>query len=284
MFPPPLPPDLTSSILAYLGCPPRPPSARSLNELARAYIRRVPWESVTRLLRRHDTPRTADCPRWPEEFWAEALAAGTGGTCFENNLAFFSLLAALGYTGYLTINDMPPQRLCHTAIIILLHGQKYLVDVAIPLHCVLPVHPGRLTRRWTLFHQYTLRPAGEGVYQVERSHHPKRYIYTLLDRPVPPDEYRAAVERDYEPMGFFLDQVIIVKVIGDRLWRFNSLERPYVLQGFNKAGKVEVPLAPESLPRALAQKFDMPEGQIAAAIDLMIQSPGNHLPKGESHA
>ena len=122
-----LPSDLTSQILAYLGCERKPPSVRYLNQLIGAYIRRAPWESVSRIIKRHTTAQASECPRWPEEFWRETLSWGTGGTCFENNLAFFTLLAALGFTGYLTINDMLDQRACHTASIISLRERKYLV-------------------------------------------------------------------------------------------------------------------------------------------------------------
>src|SRR5512144_17491 len=115
---------LTDQILAYLSCPRKPPSVRYLNRLIRAYIRRVPWESASRIVKRHTTPETIRCPRWPEEFWMEALSKGTGGTCFENNLAFFTLLNTLGFHGYLTINDMLDKRACHTAIIISLQRQK----------------------------------------------------------------------------------------------------------------------------------------------------------------
>lgn len=264
-----LSPGLTDRILTYLGCARRPPSVRYLNHLIQSYIRQVPWESASRIIKRHTTTETTKCPRWPAEFWAEALSSGTGGTCFENNLAFFTLLTTLGFTGYLTINDMRPQRACHTAMIISWQEQKYLVDAAIPLYCALPVHRDKITKRATLFHHYTIRPSLEGTFEIERSHHPKRNIYTLLDRPISLDEYRSAVERDYEATGYFLDRVIIVKVIGDRLWRFSSLEKPYKLEGFDKTGKQEKPLEPEHLPYLLAEHFGMSEAKITAALSYL---------------
>ncbi len=266
-----LSPELIDQILAYLACSRKPPSVRYLNQLIRAYIRRVPWESASRIVKRHTTPETAQCPRWPEEFWSEALSRGTGGTCFENNLAFFTLLTTLGFQGYLTINDMLDQRACHTAIIVSLQRQKYLVDVAIPLHCALPVHNDRATRRSTSFHHYTVHPIRRGVFEIERSHHPKRNIYTLLDHPIPTEAYRAAVERDYERTGYFLDRVILVKVIDDKLWRFSSAEKPYKLEAFDKTGKQEKLLAPEKLTRLVAKQFSIAEELVAAALSYVGQ-------------
>lgn len=261
-----LPADLTDRVLAYLGCARRPPSIRYLNHLIQSYIRRVPWESASRIIKRHITAEASRCPRWPEEFWAEALSSGTGGTCFENNLAFFTLLTTLGFTGYLTINNMLDKRACHTALVIFWQEQKYLVDVAIPLYCALPIHSDKVTKRSSLFHNYTIRPSQPGAFEIERSHHPKRNIFTLLDRPIPLDEYKIAVERDYEATGYFLDRVIIVKVIGNRLWRFSSGERPYKLEAFDKTSKQEKQLEPESLSRLLAEQFGMSEAKIATAL------------------
>jgi arylamine N-acetyltransferase len=261
-----LPQSLVDQILAFLGCARRAPSVRYLNHLIHSYVSHVPWESATRIIKRQHTPQAAGCPRWPEEFWAEALSCGTGGNCFENNLAFFSLLSTLGFTGYLTINDMLNQRACHTAIIITLEKQKYLVDVAIPLLCALPVHNDRISKRSTWLHNYTIRPARANIFEIERSHHPKRNIYTLIDRPVPPDEYKAATERDYEAGGYFLDRVIIVKIIEDRLWRFNSVEKPYKLEGFDKTSRQERLLEAENLSHLVAEKFGLPEAKIAEAL------------------
>ncbi len=261
--------ESSEKALAYLGCLRKPPSIRYLNQLIRAYLCHVPWESVTRIIKRHLMARATDCPRWPEEFWSDALNLGAGGTCFENNLAFHALLATLGFQGYLTINDMAERRACHTANIIILHGRKYLVDVAIPVHCALPVYGDCITRRSTRFHHYTIRPSSAAVFEIERSHHPKRNIFTLLDTPVHLDAYRAAVERDYQAQGYFLDRVIIVKVVGDRLWRFSSIERPYCLEGFDKTSRREVNLLPDSLPEALAEQFGLRASKIAEAMALV---------------
>jgi arylamine N-acetyltransferase len=260
-----LSPELMGQILSYLGCTREEPSIRYLNRLIRAYTRHVPWESVSRIIKRRATSKTELCPRWPDEFWQEAFKYGTGGTCFENNLAFFTLLNAVGFNGYLTINDMEEPR-CHTACIIMLNGQKYLADVAIPIHCALPISADRPTKRSNQFHHYRVRPLGARKYVIERSRHPKPQIFTLVDEPVPFEEYRAATQRDYEETGYFLDRVIIVKVIGSRLWRFSSMDTPYKLEGFDQTSRQEVLLETDTLAKFLAEHFRMDEGKIALAL------------------
>jgi arylamine N-acetyltransferase len=260
-----LSPELTRQILSYLGCVQEEPSVRYLNRLIHAYIRHVPWESVSRIIKRHTTSETELCPRWPAEFWQEALKYGTGGTCFENNLAFLTLLKELRFEGYLTINDMENPA-CHTAGIITLSGQNYLADVAIPIHCALPVYTNQITRRSNEFHDYTIRPEGNHRYAIERSHHPKRRAFTLVDVPVPLEEYRIAVQNDYEGTGYFLDRVIIVKIIEGRLWRFSSLDLPFKLESFDKTSRQEVLLGINTLAKSLSEHFGMDEDKIAMAL------------------
>ena len=257
--------ELTSRILSYLGCGREKPSIRYLNRLIKAYIRSIPWESVSRIIKRNTTAKTELCPRLPEEFWREALQYGMGGTCFENSLAFFNLLESLGFDGYLTINDMENPA-SHTASIIILNGQKYLADVAIPIHCALPIYNNQTTRRSNRFHQYTIRPNGNSRYSIERSHHPKRKIFTLVDVPVLIGKYRDAIQKDYEDTGYFLDRVIIVKVIEDRLWRFSSVDTPFKLEGFDKTSRQEVLLGTNSLAKSLAEHFEMDRDKIELAL------------------
>jgi arylamine N-acetyltransferase len=261
------------------------PSVRSLNRLIQAYLNKVPWESFSRIVKRQTTLNRAECPRWPEEFWADARSRGSGGTCFENTYAFFDLLSALGYNGYLTVNDMGTTRGCHAAIVLLLDGHSYLVDATIPIPCALPLPRGEWMRRSALFHTYTIRRSTERYeaeryqaqryeaqryeaerYEVERSHHPKRNIYTLIDHPVTDDAYRNVVEQDYGADGLFLDRAVIVKAKGSRLWRFSSLDLPYRIEIFDRGGKHEIALPVETLAIDLARAFEMDAGLIASAM------------------
>jgi arylamine N-acetyltransferase len=255
-----------SAILAYLGSPARKPSLTSLKQLVAAYIHHVPWESVTRLIKFNALPAVTERPRWPDEFWQDALDSGTGGTCYESSLAFYNLLLALGYHGYLTVNDMGQTRGCHAAIIIELAGQKYLVDVTIPILAVLPVQPQKKTRRKTPFHTYFLVPYEGNIYQVERTRHPVRNVFTLIDEPVSPAQFHAVMENDYTPAGHFLTSVVIVKVIGNQVWRYFSDRYPYMLESFNGVGKQVHQLPPTGLARALAERFQMPESKISTAL------------------
>lgn len=256
----------TKGILGYLDCPVQEPSLRYLNRLIQSHIRKVPWESVSRIVKRRTTRQTKDCPRWPGEFWQDAIGHGFGGTCFESSLAFYSLLMALGYKGYLTVNDMGTSRGCHAAIVILLEGLKYLVDVTIPVHSAVRFDRHQVTRRQTSFYDYTIRPVRGNVYKVEHSHHPSKDAFTLIDIPVSLPRYRRIVEDDYAETGRFLNSVVMAKVIGGKTWRFFSDHKPYKLESFDRAGKNETLLEPGALACSLARVFQMPEDRISTAL------------------
>ena len=265
--------SLAMEILDYLGLPLNAPTLRYLNRLIHAYIRTVPWESVSRIIKRHTTPETKNCPRLPEVFWNDAMKYGYGGTCFESSLAFYSLLTALGYEGYLTVNDMGETRGCHAAVVIIIHGQKYLVDNTIPVHAAARIDPQNIVRRRTALFDYKLRPISENKYEVERSHRPSKNLFTLIDVPVSPLEYRMIMENDYLETGCFLKSVVMVKVVNEKAQRFFSDQLPYKLESFDRAGREEKIIEPESLSHALAKVFQMPEDGISAALSWIQNQP-----------
>ena len=257
---------LVKEILNYLDVPMKKPTLVYLNRLIREYIRRVPWESVSRIIKRNTTAAVEDCPRLPAEFWREAMAHGFGGTCFESSLAFFSLLSALGFSGYLTINDMGEIRGCHAAVIVLLREKKYLVDVTIPVHAAVRIDPSRVITRRTSEYDYRIRPLQENLYAVERSPHPHRNAFTLVDIPVGLVDYHAAVVDDYSDQnGRFLECVVMVKVVDGKTRRFFSDHQPFRLESFSRRGRTETVLEPKSLAEKLAAMFQLPETGILAA-------------------
>lgn len=261
--------SFVDEVLGFLGCRRQQPTFGYLNALIDAFICRVPWESVFRLIKRDASSETSDCPRWPREVWNDAMNFGGGGTCFEINYAFFALLSALGYEGYMTLNDMTEARACHAAIVIVLDGQKCLVDVSVPFPRAFAFYPNSTVHHYTAWLNFTVRPESENRYVVERAPHARPYIFTLNDVPVSEDAFDAAVEADYLPTGHFLNRVVINKMIGETAWLFNSATKPYMLEAFNHSGKHEIPLSSDTLAQSLAEHYHIPAGKIFAALRLV---------------
>lgn len=269
---------LAGRVLEYLGlAPAAAPNLALLERLVDAYTRKVPWESASRIARRvrlieiRNPPASDGFPRWPVEYWIEAIEFGSGGTCFESNYAFFTLLLALGYDGYLTINNMGDAIACHSAIVVKVMGRSWLVDAGYPVYAPLPLNPLEVTYRESAFHRYTIRPDGVDSFQVERDRHPDKYCFTLINSPVADETYRSITTADYRPGGLFLDRVVITKVIGDSVWRFNSGQRPFSMERFQEGLKTEYPLEDQeggldSLAQSIAERFKMPASTIRMAL------------------
>jgi len=269
-----LSPTEINAIYAYLSVDAIKPTLRNLNDLIDAYVRKVPWESLTRILKQRRTMRLENCPRWPAEFWQDAIDFDTGGTCFETNYAFFTLLQAVGYMGYMTVNDMGDTPGCHSAIIILLSGCKYLVDVSLPFDRAIPLHSSAPTTRTTPLQTVIIRPLGSRRYQVTRTHHPHKDIFTLVDVPVTAFDYECVLTRDYLPTGWFLDKIVIVKTIGQKIWRFNSSITPFKIETVGSFDSEQILLDPRNLSAQLSQHFGISIQIVAGAVGQILPGLG----------
>lgn len=268
MFAEKLAPDQYAAVLKQLRLAQDMPDLRMLDRLVSAYVRTVPWESAFRIVKRSQTEKIEHCSRWPEEFWHDHLTKGAGGTCFESNYAFSSILHSMGYDGYLTINDMGDSIGCHTAIIVLLQGNKWLVDVGFPIYAPLPVSPNDLMHRETPFYDYTIRPEGSDRYQIERQPHPNWVAFTLIDHPVSEHAYREATTLDYGPNGHFLKRVIIHKILNELPWRYTGDEEPAQFTCFEKGKRIDHPISGD-VAAAVAAKFDLDEKIVRQAMALV---------------
>jgi arylamine N-acetyltransferase len=257
-----LSPALTEQVLAHLGVAQAEPNLGLLERLIEGYGQRVPWESASRIAR---VAGGQASPRWADEFWADALGRGTGGTCYESNWAFFALLRSLGYSGYLTINNMHESIGCHTAIVVQLAGQPWLVDVGLPIYVALPLDPQATTERASPYLAYQAQPTSAGRYRIGRSPHPKSYAFDLIDEPVDDVAYQRATAADYGPTGLFLQQVIINKLVDGAIWRFNSAEPPYQLQHFDGPVRSDYQLTGD-IAAQLGAHFAIDAAVVAAAL------------------
>lgn len=264
--------ELKTAVLNQLNLPEQPPTLRYLDQLIGAYIRTVPWESAFRMVRRYEVEDTAVCPRWPEIFWQQHMEFGSGGTCFESNYAFLALLQALGYEGYLTINNMGERVGVHTAIVIRLDGQKWLVDAGLPLYAPLPISPRGVMFRTTPFLAFAVRPDGANRYQIERWPHPQLNAFTLVDEPVDDAAYRQALTADYGESGLFLDRVVINKIIDDVSYRFNMWELPWAINQFGWGTRTDIALNGDPAT-AVARHFNMDETTVRRAFALSQPPP-----------
>lgn len=256
------------AVLHHLGLTkPTTPDLFFLHQLLERYTATVPWGSVCRIAQQARHPDHKARARFVDRFWADVIEHGGDGTCFESNYAFFALLQWLGYEGYLTLNNMGATVGCHSAIVLHLDGGKWLVDVGLPIYAPLPLDADHITKAESAWHEYAVLPMGDGVhYNIERSHHSDVNCFTLVDTPVDDATYRACLIRDHEPDGFFLDKVILNKVIDGVVWRYNGREETPQLQVFPPKGQKQVHPIMGDMAQNLADKFCVDAFVLRAAL------------------
>lgn len=266
----PLSHALARRILQRFDLPIHPPAdLETLTRLLQAYTRQAPWESASRIARRAQVEEAEGCAILGGDFWESHFAYGTGGTCFESNYAFFGLLRWIGYEGYLTINDMGASIGCHSAIVVLLGGQKYLVDVGYPLHAILPLRFGQETEAASPFMRYRVKSHSDCRYEIWRDLPKHEIVFHLNDKAIGEAEYRAITFQDYRhDGGLFLNEIVINKVIDDQLWRFNSDELPLRLQQF-VAGQRRDHALEGDVAGHVAAKFGIARDLVAAAMGIL---------------
>jgi arylamine N-acetyltransferase len=254
-----------SDILAHLGIARREPSVTFLDDLLRAWSERIPWESASRIARHTNGGSPAECALWPADYFAGAIQQGTGGTCFESNLAFSALVAELSFEVALSFCDMNRSQTVnpHCATVIALNGDRYLADVGYPVPGALRLDSTGPTQVETPVYTYHTDPEEGGRWRVWRESGSLRWeSFALKTQPVDTDSFRARLVQDHGAGGLFLHEVIVMKAFGDELYRFS--ESTGLVR---RAWGVDEPVPEANLsPAALADRFGLDKGILETAL------------------
>lgn len=87
----------------------------------------VPYENVTKIIRKFNEPDPALRLRGPEEVMRGFVEDHTGGTCFSLTWCLGSILSSAGFRCYPAMADMK-RRNVHCALVVRIGVRKYLVD------------------------------------------------------------------------------------------------------------------------------------------------------------
>lgn len=266
---------MIENILQHLKVKRSPPTLEYLQELMTAYCSNVPWESVSKIVRKKLCDKTMDCLRLENEFWSSAFQYGTGGTCYESNWAFFYFLQNLGFDGYLTINKIIDKSSVHSAIVITISEKKYIVDIGYPTYAPIPVYEETVTVSDGFPIKYRCTPVSSKEYVIENFPHPKPYLYHFTDIPVDPGDYLRIASSDYGESGLFSDRIIIRKVINKMPTRFDSEDIPYNIHILHNGEKVKAFIKNEDLVRRLSDHFGLNRKIISQAF-IILNKPNAH--------
>jgi arylamine N-acetyltransferase len=106
------------------------PASNADLDLLRAVIRsysEIPYENLTKIIKKFTEPVTARRLRGPEEVVGGFIERCTGGTCFSLTYCLGAILTRAGYECHPAMADMKRPNI-HCALVVRLNDSRYLID------------------------------------------------------------------------------------------------------------------------------------------------------------
>lgn len=121
----------------------------------------LPYENLTKLIRKYERAAAEDPRRLPAEVMGEHLALGAGGTCFSLTRLFAAVLARFGYRSRPVLCDMRNRPDNHCALLVESDSGPLLLDPGYLLHEPVPLQQGELRKP-----DSRIVRAGEGAFDL----------------------------------------------------------------------------------------------------------------------
>lgn len=259
----------SQAILQHLKLELYQPNKAFLDQILKAWSRYIPWESASRIARHRkpeDSP--AHYARFPADFFTNALQYGTGGTCFETNLALHHFLRDLGFSSTLHFCDMEGSiSNPHCALIVTVEDTAYLADAGYPVPAALPLIPDQNTQIETTVYQFVAEAQGQNTWQIWRKAAAyEAKAFAIKAEVISESDFRMRLIQDHEPDGLFLDNVIISRTNDEDMLRYSQdrglVRRRFQAEEFLPLSEVEQ----ADLPATLARLFHFDEGLLREAL------------------
>lgn len=260
---------MIQKILNFLQLEAESPTLEYLQKIITSYTETVPWETVSRIIRKDKFKEPELCIKLETEFWNDAISFGYGGTCYESNLALHFLLKSLGFESYLTINQIEDKSSLHSANIVEIDSLKYIVDIGYPLYAPIPINENE--QRIIIHNQmeYHSTYVSNNRFIIQNYPHPKPYLYHLTDKPVSSVDYLEICKNDYGDNGLFLDRIIIRKVKEGIPTRFDSDDRPFNIHQLKNGLKTKFDLEEDKAIEKLSEFYTIPKYFIEQAFRIL---------------
>ena len=89
---------------------------------------RIPYENITKIIRRAEAGCFEQARRNPDEVIIDHIRWGTGGTCFSLTSALCLLTRRLGFDAKYLLADRSYGQNTHSALLVGINGEQYLAD------------------------------------------------------------------------------------------------------------------------------------------------------------
>lgn len=255
---------LLDRVLERWGLDAVTPGAPDLERLHAAYLRNVPFENATKLVKAARAKGPDAAIRGPVEFWEDHLRWGSGGTCFSSTSAYLFLLRYLGFESRYVYCQLPAaDPRAHVALTVTVEGKPYLVDVGYALPAPVPLPESGQVRRDTPYYDIELRsgPGGEVLVFTEDDRG-QRFRYRVQPRPVSDAGFQEGWRLTFRREAPYMQRLALGRFDGDTRYLLKDPRSIYVI---DRQGERAEPLPEPAVP-VLSDRFRMPQPLLDAAV------------------
>jgi arylamine N-acetyltransferase len=182
--------DSIRLFMDFYNIPRQRPGELLLGKLLESFTN-LPYENISKIIKWNEHFDQENFFRFPEEVMTDHIDYHLGGTCFSLTFFLQTILIQNGFQCYPVTADMRAGKNIHCALIVLMAGNKYLVDPGYLLNKPMLIDP-RKTRQYRTEHT--------GIELLYDFSHRRYHLYTFIheeikwrysfeDKPAPPEKF-----------------------------------------------------------------------------------------------
>ncbi len=146
-----------ADFMDFYGIAPGGAPRQLLERVAGAFAA-LPYENITKIIKREETQNCERARRYPEEVIRDHIRWGTGGTCFSLTSALLHLVRGLGWKAEYILADRRYGQDTHCALIVWIENEPHLLDPGFLIVHPIPLPSGREREIKTGFNNLLLAP------------------------------------------------------------------------------------------------------------------------------
>jgi len=185
--------------MKHYGLPPGEPPRQTLGRVVAAFAR-LPYENITKIIKRAECGSAEKARRYPEEVIRNHIDWGAGGTCFSLTSALLYLMRSLGWKAEYILADRRYGQDTHCALLVWIDDVPHLLDPGFLVIDPIPLTAGGLSEVRTTFNSLILTPSVDRS-QISLStvrQGKKMYRLTYKASPVDTGEFYRAWDASFD--------------------------------------------------------------------------------------
>lgn len=172
--------------------------AQKIVEQVCAAFARMPYENLTKIVKREEVIGPSSARRLPDEVINDHLTYGTGGTCFSLTAALVAVLRHFCVEAHPILADRRYGPDTHCAVLVSFGGRRCVVDPGYLIHHPIPLPSDVPVRVANRFNVVELVPEGDARTALyTRSGNDRKYRLTYKTVPVDGETFGAAWDRSF---------------------------------------------------------------------------------------